>query len=58
MDNIHIQAQDQSGMWRTYHTTINQSQKILIEMQNLKNRYPDFRVRAVDDNGRLVDLLG
>ena len=58
MDNIHIQAQDHSGMWRTYQITINESQQILLRMQEIKNRYPDFRVRAVDDAGRVVDILG
>ena len=58
MDTVHIQAQDTTGNWRTYHTTVNNSQRILQEMQSLKNCHPDFRVRAVDDNGRVVDILG
>jgi hypothetical protein len=58
MDQVDIQAQDTSGIWRTYHTTQNQPQKILIEMQSLKRNNPNFRVRAVDKNGRLVDMLG
>ena len=59
MDNgMEIQAQDTTGNWRTYHiTNINNSQVVLIEMRSLKSRYPDFRVRAVDRNGRLIDLL-
>ena len=58
MNEVFIQAQDKSGMWRTYQTTQNQSQLILIRMQEIKNRYPDFRVRAVDKDGRVVDILG
>ena len=58
MDQVDIQAQDISGNWRTYHTTQNQSQKILIEMKTLKRSHPNFRVRAVDKNGRVVDILG
>jgi hypothetical protein len=58
MDQVDIQAQDTSGVWRTYHTTVNQSQKILIEMQSLKRTYPNYRVRAVNKSGRLVDMLG
>jgi hypothetical protein len=59
MDNdVEIQAQDNTGNWRTYHiTNINNSQVVLIEMRSLKSRYPDFRVRAVDRSGRLIDLL-
>mgnify|MGYP003704903215 CR=1 FL=1 len=53
-----IQAQDKSGVWRTYHTTINNSQKILSEMESLKRNLPDYRVRAIDKNGRIVDILG
>jgi hypothetical protein len=55
---IHIQAQDSSGMWRTYQTTSNNPQMILIRMKELKDRYPTFRVRAVDKDGRVVDLYG
>lgn len=58
MDQVHIQAQDTTGMWRTYHTTTNDSQRILQEMQSLKARLPDFRIRAVDNQGKLVDMLG
>jgi hypothetical protein len=59
MDNdVEIQAQDTTGNWRTYHiTNINNSQVVLAEMRSLKSRYPDFRVRAVDRSGRLIDLL-
>jgi len=56
-DDVDIQLQDQSGMWRTYHTTINNSQMILMRMKELKDRYPDLRVRAVTRDGRLVDML-
>jgi hypothetical protein len=57
MDTVHIQAQDTSGVWRTYHTTLNDSQRILQEMNSLKDKLPEFRVRAVDSNGRVVDIL-
>jgi hypothetical protein len=43
---------------RTYHITNNtNSQIVLAEMRSLKSRYPDFRVRAVDRTGHLIDLL-
>jgi hypothetical protein len=57
MDRIEIQAQDTSGMWRTYHVTMNDSQRIVSEMRSIQSRYPSYRVRAVDQNGRVVDIL-
>lgn len=58
MDHVEIQAQDKSGVWRTYYITVNNSQRILSEMQSLKRNLPDYRVRAVDKDGRIVDILG
>jgi hypothetical protein len=57
-DKVHIQAQDRDGIWRTYHTTFNESIRILNEMKSLKDRYPHMRVRAVDKNNRIVDFYG
>jgi hypothetical protein len=55
-DRVQIQIQD-SGMWRTVHITENQSQQVLINMRSIQARYPDKRVRAIDSDGRLIDLL-
>ena len=57
MDSIQIQAQDTSGMWRTIQYTLNQSQKILAAMKSLQSCYPTYRIRAVDQNGKIVDIL-
>jgi hypothetical protein len=57
MDSVQIQAQDTSGNWRTYLNVINQSQRIYSEMRSLQSRYPNYRIRAVDQNGRIVDIL-
>jgi hypothetical protein len=57
MDQVEIQLQDTTGNWRTFHITQNNSQRILSEMQQLSSRFPDQRVRAVDMNGRIVDIL-
>lgn len=56
-DRIEIQIQD-GGNWRTIHITFNNSQMILNEMNNMKLRFPDKRVRAIDSNGRVVDMMG
>lgn len=58
MDLIEIQAQDETGNWRTYNSLmINNSQLILLAMKQLKEQFPDKRVRAIDQNGRLIDIL-
>ena len=57
MDSVRIQAQDSSGMWRTYLVMMNIPQKILGEMRSLQSRYPGYRIRAVDQNDRVVDIL-
>ena len=56
--NVQIQAQDTTGNWRTYSNCANNSQRILAEMHSLKSRMPNFRVRCVDYNGRIIDILG
>lgn len=58
MNRISIQAQDTSGNWRTYSITATaDSQRVLSEMKALSSRYPSYRIRAVDENGRVVDIL-
>ena len=57
MDLISIQLQDPSGNWRTYSLTQNNSLLIIQSMRNLKEQFPDCRIRAVDSDGRLVDIL-
>jgi hypothetical protein len=57
MNIIEIQLQDMSGNWRTYSITQNVSALIIAAMKSLKNQFPDLRVRAVDEAGRLVDIL-
>jgi hypothetical protein len=59
MGNYYIQAQDKTGNWRTYHVTQAgpNMQRVLSEMQSLKKRLPEYRVRTIDENGRVVDIL-
>jgi hypothetical protein len=56
MDYVSIQAQ-LSGLWRTYNNVQNNSQRILAAMQELKSQFPDYRIRAIDSDGRMVDIL-
>ena len=55
-DYVEIQVQI-SGNWQTLGNTLNNSQYILNEMKNAKNIYPELRVRAVDNEGRVVDMM-
>ena len=57
MDSIDIQLQDSTGDWRTYYRTINQPQTILARMRELACQFPKHRIRAVDDKGRVIDIL-
>jgi len=56
MDLIDIQIQDYSKNWITVSRVVNNLQRIAFEMRSVQSRYPDRRVRAVDNNGGLVDL--
>jgi hypothetical protein len=53
---ISIQYQDQTGNWTTVMVTENFSQNIMNAMNQVKDQY-DRRVRAIDDSGRIVDIL-
>jgi len=53
MDQVEIQMQDSSGNWRTYQITNNQPLAILTAMKELRWQFPDARIRAIDQNGRL-----
>lgn len=57
MNQVQIQLQDTTGNWRTYHVTLNNSQMILSEMRQLASHFPNQRVRAVDMDGKIVDIL-
>jgi len=56
-DYIQKQMEHGAGSWRTYNTTINNSQFIVHAMRNLKKTHPNKRIRAVDKDGRLVDMM-
>lgn len=54
---INIQMQDGSGNWITYYTVNNNSQNIIMGMNQLSRQFPNNRIRAADSNGRVVDIL-
>lgn len=54
---VEVQAQDSLGNWRTHEHVPNDSLQIRTSMQRLQWIYPDSRIRAVDEYGRLVDML-
>lgn len=56
MDYVEVQV-EVSGNWQTVCNCPNDSQVYTNEMRNVKNIYPDRRVRTVDKDGRLLDLM-
>jgi hypothetical protein len=58
MDSVFIQFQDSSG-WRNASILSDNvsSQRITFEMNIVQRLYPTNRIRAVDENGRLIDIL-
>jgi hypothetical protein len=56
-DLVNIQIQDYSKNWVTVSRVFNNLQRIAFELRSVQSRYSDRRVRAVDDDGRLIDLV-
>jgi hypothetical protein len=54
---VEIQAQDNTGNWRTYNLVPNIPAQIRSTMEQLRWNFPDARIRAVDQNGSVVDIL-
>ena len=54
---VAIQYQDAMGNWITPVTVPNQAPVILNGMNSVALLYPGKRVRAVDQDGRLIDIL-
>lgn len=57
MGNIYIQRQDDTGNWRTYTVTSDNDLLIISAMKNLKDQFPDSRIRAIDERGMLVNII-
>ena len=56
-DNAVIEYQDPLGNWMTVVTVPNQPPLILSGMKSVAVLYPGKRVRAVDQDGKLIDML-
>ena len=58
MDNVEIQVLDISNNWRTYNIVTNTNPAMIRSaMEGLRWQFPERRIRAVDNNGRLIDIL-
>jgi hypothetical protein len=56
MDYVSIEIQDYGQNWVAVSKVVNDLQRIGFELRSVQSRYPDRRVRAVDQNGRLIDM--
>jgi hypothetical protein len=56
---ITIQIQDVGGNWMDVQTTTtNHDRYIYSLMEQAQSNHPGKRVRAVDENKRIIDILG
>jgi len=55
--DVYIQYQDVTGSWYTVMSVNNEDNRIIAGMKSVSSQYPGSRVRAVDENGRVVDIL-
>lgn len=55
--SITIETQDSSGNWRVHGVTLNHSAYILDEMNAAQAYNNGARVHAIDNSGRVVDIL-
>ena len=56
-DNITIEVQDTSGNWRVNSVTLNNGAYILSEMTAAQSFHNGARVRAVDSQNMIVNIL-
>ena len=56
-NKIYIQADLGNDGWRTISTTINKSLSVMNHMKQAAKIHIGKRIRAVDDNGHVVDHL-
>lgn len=54
---VNIEFQNNTGVWVTSMRVENIAIEITNAMRQVASMYPGTRVRAVDDYGRVVDIL-
>lgn len=57
IDNITIEVQDLSGNWRMHNVTVNNPMFILREMTAAQAFHNGARVRAVNSQGMIVNIM-
>ena len=56
--NVHFQVDQGNGYWQTLNTAYSiTGQVVSMRLEELKRSYPAKRVRAVTDQGQLLDIL-
>jgi hypothetical protein len=56
--NVHFQVDQGNGYWITVNTAYSiTGQVVSMKLRDMKQSYPDKRVRAVTDGGQLIDTL-
>ncbi len=55
-DSVEVQLQDESENWRTMAVTVNASAIIRTRMEEVQRQFLGVRIRAVDRDGRLLDM--
>ena len=51
-----IQYQDISGNWRSHSFISPNDTNIRLRMKDVKQSYPNFKIRAVDSDNRVLDI--
>ena len=54
---VQLQRQMPNGTWSNVHTTSDQPFYYVKAMYDLKRQYPNHRVRVVDTQGRMIDMI-
>ena len=57
MDTVYIQVQSETGGWQTHSVSQNNSQLIKSVVDSLRWQFPNARIRAVNENGNVVDIF-